>query len=349
MKVALQASPYNRMDLLQDAGFEVVEGVCRNEDELIGLLQDADGAQVSTLPATSRHVLESCPKLKVVSRMGVGVDSIDLAAATELGILACNVPGSNTAEVAEHAIALLLALTRRLHDAIRTTREGAWSNDRKLTLHYFESVQRVAAHTVGIIGFGNIGRAFATRIRGFGPSRIIACDPYVNQSTADLYGVQLVALDELLGAADFVTIHSSATDETRHLINAETLALMKPTAYLINTARGPIVDGQALARALESGQIGAAALDVTEVEPIDAEDPLLQLPNCIVTPHLAGFSPVFLHECPILQAQNIIRVLTGEAPHGLANPEVIKTIAVMRATDPGRWFETPDFSTALAL
>ena len=349
MKVALQASPYNRVDLLEAAGFEVVEGVCRTEDELISLLSDADGAQVSTLPATSRHVLESCPKLKVLSRMGVGVDSIDLDAATELGILACNVPGSNTAEVAEHAIALLLALTRRLHDAIRTTREGAWSNDRKLTLHYFESVQRVAAHTVGIIGFGNIGRAFATRIRGFGPSRIIACDPYVNQSTADLYGVQLVALDELLGAADFVTIHSSATDETRHLINAETLALMKPTAYLINTARGPIVDGQALARALESGQIGAAALDVTEVEPIDAEDPLLQLPNCIVTPHLAGFSPVFLHECPILQAQNIIRVLTGEAPHGLANPEVIKTIAVMRATDPGRWFETPDFSTALAL
>ena len=349
MKIALQASPYNRADLFEAAGFEVVEGVCRTEDELIGLLRDADGAQVSTQPLTSRHVLESCPKLKVLSRMGVGVDSIDLDAATELGILACNVPGSNTAEVAEHAIALLLTLTRRLHDAVRTTRAGAWSNDRKLTLHYFESVQRVAAHTVGIIGFGNIGRAFATRIRGFGPARIIAHDPYVNQSTADLYGVQLVALEELLAAADFVTIHSSATEETRHLINAERLALMKPTAYLINTARGPIIDGQALARALESGQIGAAALDVTESEPIDADDPLLQLPNCIVTPHLAGFSPVFLRECPILQAENIIRVLTGEAPHGLANPEVIKTIAVMRATDPGRWHATPDFSTALAL
>ena len=124
---------------------------------------------------------------------------------------------------------------------------------------------------------------------------------------------------------------------------------MKPTALLVNTARGPIVDGKALADALTNGRLGGAALDVTEVEPISPDDPLLRLPNCIVTPHIAGFSPVFLTDCPIRQAENVIRVLTGQPPHGLANPEVIKTIAVMRASDPGRWKDVPDFSTALAL
>jgi D-3-phosphoglycerate dehydrogenase len=349
VKIALQTSPWSKVHLFEAAGFDVSDGLCRSEDDLIELLKDADGAQVGVLPLTSRRVLEACPKLKVISRMGVGVDSIDLEAATELGILVCHVPGSNTAEVADHAMALLLTLTRRLQDAIRTTRDGAWSNDRKLTFGYYESVQRIAAHTVGIIGFGNIGRAFATRARGFGPSRIIACDPFVNQSTADLYGVQLVPLEELLTKADFVTIHCSATESTHHLINAATLALMKPTAFLINTARGPIVDGAALATVLAGGQLGGAALDVTEKEPIDPDDPLLTLPNCIITPHIAGFSPLFLDECTTHQAENIIQVLTGEKPHGLANPEVIKTIAVMRATDPGRWDGVPDFSTALDL
>jgi D-3-phosphoglycerate dehydrogenase / 2-oxoglutarate reductase len=349
MKVALQASAYNRVDLYEAAGFEVVQAACRTEDELIALLADADGAQVGIRPLTSARVLERCPRLKVVSRMGVGVDSIDLDAATRLGILACNVPGSNTAEVADHAMAMLLALTRRLYDAIRTTREGAWSRDWRITVQYYETVRRIAGHTVGIIGFGNIGRAFALRVLGFGPERILASDPYVTQLAADLYGVRLVTLEELLAQSDYVTIHCSATAETRHLIDDSTLALMKPTALLINTARGPIVDGAALARALENGRLAGAGIDVTETEPIDPDDALLRLGNCIVTPHIAGFSPVFLEDCPIRQAENVIRVLTGRAPHGLANPEVIKTIAVMRATDAGRWEGVPDFSTALAL
>lgn len=350
MKVALQASPWNRVDLFEAAGFEVVQKPVSTEDEFIDLLRDADGAEIGINPLANRKVLEACPKLKVVSRMGVGVDSIDLDAATELGILACNVPGVNTAEVADHAMALLLAITRQLPDSIRTTREGAWSADRALTVHYLESVRRIAGHTVGIIGFGDIGRAFATRVRGFGPARIVAADPYVHPSTAETMGVELLPLEEMLAVSDYVTIHSSATAETRHLINAETLALMKPTAILVNTARGPIIDGDALADALEAGTIEAAALDVAEVEPIDPDDRLLKLPNCIVTPHVAGFSPTFLEECPIRQAENVIQVLTGHAPHGLANPEVIKSIAVMRASgDAGRWDGVPDFSTALRL
>lgn len=349
MKVALQASPWNRVDLFEEAGFEVVQGPVSSEDELIALIGDADGAEVGVMPLTSRYVLESCPNLKVVSRMGVGVDSIDLDAATELGVLACNVPGVNTAEVADHAMAMLLSLTRQLPDAVRTTREGKWSSDRPLTVHYLESVRRIAGHTVGVIGFGDIGRAFAQRVRGFGPARIVACDPYVPQSTADIFGVELLSLDDLLAQSDFVSIHCNATEETHHLINERTLGLMKPTSMLVNTARGRIIDGAALADALESNVIEAAALDVTEVEPIAPDDRLLGLANCIVTPHLAGFSPTFLDECPTRQAENIIRALTGVAPHGLANPEVIKTIAVMRSGDGGRWNGIPDFSTALQL
>ena len=349
MKIALPRSPYNRIDLFEEAGFEVIEGTTRSAEEMIDLLGDADGAQVGTLPLTSREVLEACPKLKVVSRMGVGVDSIDLEAATGLGILACNVPGVNTTEVADHAVAMLLGLTRRLVDAANTTRAGEWSENRRLTGEYQRSVRRIAGHTMGIIGFGNIGRAFATRIRGFGPASIIAYDPYVSQSTADLYGVRMVDFGELLSSADFITIHCSSTEETRHMIDSNSLGQMKSTAMLVNTSRGPVVNGEALANALSEGQIEAAALDVTEIEPIDAQDPLLGLPNMMVTPHIAGFSPTFLEECPIMQAENIIRVLTGHPPHGLANPEVIKTIAVMRSADPGRWEGVPEFSTALAV
>ena len=349
MKIAMQSSPFDRRDLFEKIGYDVVEAQCRTEDDLIALLEDVDGAQVSTWPPTSRKVLEQCRKLKVVSRMGVGVDSIDLEAATELGILVCNVPGINTAEVAEHAVAMLLSLTRRVHDAASSTKTGAWGTDWALTLTYMRTVRRIAAHTVGIIGFGDIGRAFANRIRGFGPAKIIANDPYVDQNTADLYGVNLVGLEELLTTSDYITIHTSLTQETRHIINRDTLKLMKPTAILVNTSRGAVVDTKALAVSLKNKQIEAAALDVTEVEPIDPDDMLLGLPNVMITPHLAGFSPQFLEECPIRQAENIIRVLSGRAPHGLANPEVIKTIAVMRSTDPGRWANIPDFSTALSI
>ena len=349
MKVALPTSPFNRRDLFEEAGFEVVEGPVRSTEDFMELMRDADGAQVGVMPLTSKEVLQACPKLKVVSRMGVGVDSIDLDAATELGILACNVPGVNTTEVADHAVAMLLGLTRRLPDAVRSIRDGGWREEPAQMMEYRRTVRRIAGHTVAIVGFGNIGRAFATRIRGFGPSEIIAYDPYVFQSTADLYGVKMVSFEELLTRADYITIHCSATNETRHMFDSNAIGKMKSTAMLVNTARGPIIDGKALASALESGQLEAAALDVTEIEPIEAQDPLLSLPNIIITPHIAGFSPTFLEECPIRQAENIILVLTGEAPHGLANPEVIKTIAVMRSTDPGRWEGVPDFSTALAV
>ena len=346
MKVALQGRARDgQRERFEAAGMTIVEGRCRTEDDLIALLGDADGAQVGILPLTSRRVLEACPKLKVVSRFGVGVDSIDLDAATELGVMVCNVPGSNTTEVADHAAALLLCLTRRIYDAIHSTRAGDWADNAAALGGYVPHMRRLAGHTVGVIGFGNIGRAFATRMRGFGVSRILAYDPYVRQIAADLYGAQMVELDELLAESDFISIHSSATARNRGLLDAAAFKRMKPTALLVNTARGPLVDGVALADALERGEIEAAALDVTEVEPIPSDDRLLKLPNCYITPHVAAMSAVFVAETAVMQAENVIRVLTGEKPHGLANPEVIKTVAVMRAKAPGRWQGVPDSST----
>ncbi len=310
-------------------------------------LKDADGALVATWPLTGRDVLEACPKLKVVSRMGVGVDSIDLDAATELGVLACNVPGVNTVEVADHAMAMMLSILRRIPETVAATREGKWSDDPALMREYQETVDRVGGKTIGILGFGNIGHAFAQRVNGFGPRRVIAYDPYAYQSTADLYGVELVSLDELWAESDIITIHAPHTEATNHIINAESLAKMKSTAILINCARGKLVDQVALHAALRDGQIAFAGIDVTEVEPIASEDPILTLPNAFVTPHLAGYSPTFLEECGQKQAENVSFSLTGRAPHGLANPDVIKTIAVQRSAGGGRWEGIPDFSTGL--
>ena len=348
MRVVLQGGDRSgQIGLYEAAGIEVEIGSCGTEDEMIEMIGDADGAQVGIRPPTSRHVMESCPNLKVVSRFGVGVDSIDLKAATELGVMVCNVPGSNTTEVADHAMSLLLLMTRRLYESITSTRAGAWADDPQARVAYSPSMRRLAGNTVGIVGFGNIGRAFAMRVRGFGVSRILAFDPYASQLAGDLYGVEMVDFETLVAEADCISIHCSATDESRYLFNAETFKRMKSSALLVNAARGPIVNEEALADALESGEIEAAAIDVTEIEPLPSDSRLLRIPNCYVTPHVAAMSAVFVAETAVMQAENIIHVLTGRKPHGLANPDVIKTVAIMRHTDPGRWAGVPEFSGAL--
>ena len=342
MKVALQGRAQGRQrELYEEAGIEIVEGGCRTEDDMIELIGDADGAQVGIWPLTSRKVLEGCPNLKAVSRFGVGVDSIDHDAATELGVMVCNVPGSNTTEVADHAMALLLSVTRQVVEGVTNTRAGNWA-DNPRAMNFTPRMRRLTGHTVGIVGFGNIGRAFATRVRGFGVSRILAHDPYVRQIAGDLYGVTMVDFETLTWEADYISIHSAATAESQYLFDAEVFKRMKSTAILINTARGPIVNEEALADALEAGEIEAAAVDVTEVEPLASSSRLLKLPNCYVTPHVAAVSSVFVAETAVMQAENIIFVLNGRKPHGLTNPDVVKTIAVMRHTDPGRWANVPD-------
>ncbi len=346
MKVAFLNNAYAPSKPFEDQGIQVIRHSPKTIDDVIAALHDCDGALVSTQPLTDRRVLETCSKLKVVSRMGVGVDSIDLKAATELGVVVCNTPGVNTTEVADHAMAMLLSLTRRIAETDTWIKDGKWGADGAKLKEFQTNSLRIAGSTVGIFGFGNIGRAFATRVKGFGPEKIIAHDPYVPQTSADLYGVRLVDLDTLFRQSDFLSIHSPATKETHHIINRENLAKMKKNAIVINCARGPLVDEVALHAALRDGVIRAAGLDVFEKEPVATESPLLSLPNILVSPHTAGWSPTFIAESGRKQAENVLYVLTGRKPHGLSNPEVIKTIAVMRATGPGRWKGTPDFSTA---
>ena len=315
---------------------------CSSTAEYIEALKDADAAMVSTRPLTTREVMVKCSRLKAVSRMGVGVDSIDLDAATDIGVMVCNVPGENTGEVAEHAVALTLMVLRRLPQSIHGTRQGAWADDPIFVREMQTSVARVAGQTAGILGLGNIGKAFATRISAFGPRRILAYDKYVSQAQADLYGVEMVSLEQLLRESDFITIHAPHTPETDKIINADTLAMMKRSAVLVNCSRGGLVDQAALTETLKNGGIAFAALDVTEEEPISSDDELLRLRNAFITPHTAGFSSIFLRECGLKQADNLVRALTDRMPHGLANSNVIKRIAVMRSQDHKRWANVPE-------
>ena len=339
---------YNRQpstlttDVIEQAGMEVDYIPARTENEVIRAGNDADVLLVGTVPHTTRKVLESLPNLKMVGRSGVGVDSIDLAAATELGICATNTPGINTSEVADHAMAMLLSVTRKIPEQNAAVKAGAWS-DRPAEINALRGqLRRIAGNTVGIFGLGSIGKGFANRVRGFGPSKIIAYDPYVPQTAADLLGVEMVDFDTLLAESDYLTVHSPATTETNEIFNIDAFNKMKPTAVFINCARGPIVDEGGLQQALETGVIYAAGIDVTQIEPLDAESPLLKLDNLTITPHNAGNSDISGIVGATRWGENAVNILTGKPLHGLGNPEVVKRIAVMRAKGPSRWDGIPD-------
>ncbi|MBI2202820.1 MAG: C-terminal binding protein [Candidatus Rokubacteria bacterium] len=294
------------------------------EDEIIARTRDADALVVSLSPVT-RGVMSALEGLKVVVRTGVGYDIIDVAAATELGVVVVNVPDIWIREVANHALALLLALNRKIITLDRQVRAGAWSaglsGDRTGSIH---------GETVGIVGLGNIGTAFARRIAAF-ETTVIAHDPYVEEARFKALGVERVSLEELAARADYVSVHTLLNAETRHLIGEAFFRRMKPTAILINTSRGPVVDERALVRALEGKQLAGAALDVWEKEPVAADHPLLKMDNVIATPHAAYFSSPAVAQVPRRCGEEVARVLTGQRPLNVVNPEVYAPGAARRA------------------
>lgn len=300
---------------LQDAGLEAVFDYCegsRTEEELIDLLRGIDGVVAGVDPFTAR-VLDTAPQLKVIARVGVGYDAIDVKAATKHGVAVTINPGVNRHAVAEYAFALMLYCSRRLQESLSEVRRGGWNRHEGLDL---------VGRTLGIIGLGTIGKEVAQRARAF-EMRILAVDVLRDRQFAEEHGVTYVPLEQLLRESDFVTIHSFLDAGTHHMINDETLALMKPAAYLINTARGGLVDTAALHCALKEKRIAGAALDVFEQEPLDADSPLRELDNVYLSPHIAGSSSDVVRASALESVENVVRRLRGERPIYTVNPEVL--------------------------
>ncbi|MEX0785772.1 MAG: D-glycerate dehydrogenase [Dehalococcoidia bacterium] len=285
--------------------------------ELIAALAGAEGLLGSAQLPVDADVLAAAPKLRVVSNFGVGFDNVDLAAATERGILVCNTPGVLSGAVADLTMALILSLARRLPESERFVREGRWGKGPGLELG-----SDLAGKTLGIIGLGRIGRAVATRARPFGMS--VCFHDEVREPPDDASFCVYRELDDLLRESDFVSLHVNLTPETRAMVGARELALMRPEAYLINTARGPVVDQAALVEALEEGRIAGAALDVLEREPPAADEPILQLPNVIVLPHVGSATRETRRAMLDLAIDNLLAALRGERPPCVVNPEALE-------------------------
>jgi len=273
-------------------------------DDILAVARDADAILV-TYAKLPGELLRQLTRCKAIGRFGLGVDNIDLPAAKQLGIAVNYVPDYCLREVSDHAMALLLALARKITLANKLVQSGRWE------LPPLVPLRRLDGQVLGLIGFGHIPRALAPKAQAFG-LRVVAHDPYVSAQTFAAAAVEDAGFEALLGMADFVSVHAPLTPATRGLMNAAAFAKMKKGALLINTARGPLIDEAALVAALDSGQIGGAALDVVAAEPLAKDSPLLNRDNVIVTPHAAYYSVEALDELQSKCAADLARVLSGE-------------------------------------
>lgn len=303
--------------LRQDCRVEIWEGALPvPRDVLMEKVADIDGLYCLLTERVDAELLDAAPCLRVVSNMAVGYNNIDVDACTARGIPVGNTPGVLTDTTADCAFALLMAAARRIVEGADYVRAGRWKTWGPMLL----MGQDVHGATLGIVGFGRIGQAVARRAQGFG-MRVLYHDAYVSDVAPELDATS-VDLDTLLAESDFVSLHVPLTEETHHLIGEEELQRLKPTAILINTARGPVVDPDALYRALRDGEIAYTALDVTEPEPIPVDHPLLSLPNCIVVPHIASASVATRTKMAVIAAENLLAGLRGERLPHCVNPQV---------------------------
>lgn len=303
-------------DILAGVGAELLIPKEGSEDELVALAPQADAMLVNWNRCTAR-MIRAAAKCIVIVRYGVGVDNIDIPVATENGIVVANVPDYCMDEVSNHAMAFLLAGTRRLTVYDRSVKSHTWAV--KVGMPY----PRLSGCTLGIIGFGRIGKTVAPKALAFG-FRVLVHDPYIDQKDITDRGCVPATFAALLSESDFVTLHVPLTPETNGLINDKALRLMKPSAWLINTARGPVVDVKALTVALKEGRLAGAGLDVLPVEPPDWNDELFTLPNVINTPHSAFYSEGSLQELLEKSATRVAEVLRGKVPSSIINSEVLK-------------------------
>lgn len=282
-------------------------------DGLLPLLDGVEGALAGMEPFT-RDVIEQCPRLRAIARMGVGYDAIDVPAATERNVLVTITPGTNEISVAEHAIALLCGVMRGFPDRDAEVRGGVWRR---------KSLPRMHGKALGLVGLGRIGKAVVPRAHGLG-LKLLAHDPMPDVDFARRHGVKLVTFEELLAESDIVSLHLPATTLTADLINATTLKMMKPGSVLINTARGNLVDEDALAEALRCGHLAGAGLDAFKIEPLPLESPLLKLPNVLLAPHMGGLDQESEVAMSLLAAQCLVKLQRGDWPEGCVVNEQLR-------------------------
>jgi D-3-phosphoglycerate dehydrogenase len=290
--------------LIQSAGGELAAFQCSTEQEVIEAAHDSDAMLVQFAPVT-RRVIESLAKCKVIVRYGVGIDNLDIKAAQERGIVVCNVPDYCIDEVADHTFALAMALTRQLSAIDAQVRRNVWRGTPPRPMPASREMTFVT------IGFGRIARAVLERAHAC-KFNIAMCDPYVPGNAVHALPVRSLNMKQALAAADVLSLHVPLTEATRHMINADTLCFVKPTMVLVNTARGALVDGVALAHALSIGQLAGAGLDVFEVEPLGATHPLLKCSNVLLTSHVAWYSEASGTELQKMAAEEALRALRGE-------------------------------------
>ncbi|MCL4534947.1 MAG: C-terminal binding protein [Bacteroidetes bacterium] len=319
MKVLITDYVWPNIDIerriLATVGAEAVVSPTDSEADLARLAVDCD-AIMACFAQVTPAVVRAATRCVHIARYGIGVDSIATDVATELGIVVTNVPAYCVDEVAEHALGLLLASARKIPRYDRAIRSGHWDIQAGKPLH------RINGRTLGVVGFGKIGRALAQKASGLG-LRILAYDPYLAAQSVKTPGVELVDLDRLLRESDLVSIHVPLTAETRAMIGEEELRKMKPSACLVNTSRGSVVDIPALAQALREGWIAAAGIDVLPEEPPPADSPLLGLENLTLTPHASFYSEESLVDLQTSTAEEVVRVLSGQRPLHLINPEAL--------------------------
>ena len=298
---------------------------CRSEEQVLAVARDATVVVVQSVrPLLTRRVIEQLPVCRCLIRAGAGYDSIDVEAATEQGMLVCNTPSYCVDEVADHAIALLLDCVRHVSRLDRVMHQG--TQPQRIP----GETRRVHGATLGIIGLGPIGRRVAQRMAGWQP-RILAYDPYLTPEQAATVGAELVSLEDLLRQSDFITLHCPLTRDTFHLINDETLALVKPGCILVNDSRGAVVDEAALVRALQGGRLWAAGLDVSEKEPLPLDSPLRSMDNVVLTPHVAAYSPESRIDLYAEICEVCANVVQGRIPRTVVNRSVLGNLRPLRS------------------
>lgn len=312
--------------IIEKAGGEFIDAGKLPLSKALELCREADGILFRRIDMTG-EMIRQFRKCRIIVRYGIGTDNVDVAAATEANIIVGHVPSYCIDEVSSHAIALLLACVRKIVTTHKRMEQGSWD------VHRDDPIYRPAGKTLGIVGLGNIGRAVARKLTGWN-LKLLATDPFVSEERARELGVELVDFETLCRASDFITLHCPLLPETKHLINAKALGWMRRGAVIVNTARGPVIDSKALLEAINSGQIGAAALDVFEQEPLASDSPLRHHARIVVTDHTAWYSEESQAELQRTAAEEVARVCAGGLPRSLANPEVIERLGRMKEWQP---------------